>query len=164
MASYSGPTTLATILPTAVFGTVLTRENLGSVQVIERLLNGRLPGNPRLGFTVVDVRDVADVHIRAMTTPEAAGQRFIAASSFMWMSEMASTLRDKLGARAEKVPTSPLPDFVLRVAAIFDPQLRMVAPGLGRKHTFDSTKAPGILNWVPRRSHDSSELRRKPAC
>ncbi len=69
-------TTLTTILPTAVLGPLLTAENLGSVQLLQRLMNGSMPGYPRLGFGVVDVRDVADIHIRAMTAPEAAGQRY----------------------------------------------------------------------------------------
>jgi nucleoside-diphosphate-sugar epimerase len=67
---------------------VLTTENLGSVQVIGRLLSGRLRGNPRLGFSIVDARDLADLHIRAMTSPEAAGQRFIAAGDFMWIADI----------------------------------------------------------------------------
>jgi dihydroflavonol-4-reductase len=74
-----GATTLATVNPSMVLGPVLSRDFSASVQVVERLLSGRVPGVPRLGFSFVDVRDVADLHIRAMTAPEAAGQRFIAA-------------------------------------------------------------------------------------
>jgi dihydroflavonol-4-reductase len=143
-------TTLTTILPSAVLGPVLTMENLGSVQVVERLLTGKLPGNPRLGFNIVDVRDVADAHIRAMTSPQAAGQRFIAAADFMWMKEISKTLRATLGDRARKVPARGLPDFVLRFASIFDRPLRIVTPGLGRKHTFTSAKLQQVLNWKPR--------------
>jgi dihydroflavonol-4-reductase len=84
----AGQTTLTTILPSAVFGPVLTKENLGSVQIIQRLLEGRPAGIPRLGFWVVDVRDPADLHIRAMTAPQAAGERFIAAGEFMWMEDI----------------------------------------------------------------------------
>ena len=150
MRDHAGATTLTTILPGAIFGPVLTTENLGSVQVISRLLTGRAPGNPRLGFSIVDVRDLADLHLRAMTSPEAAGQRFIAAGDFMWMADMSKTMREKLGARAGKVPTRTLPDFVLRLAALFDPPLRLVTPSLGRRHAFTSAKAQRILGWVPR--------------
>jgi nucleoside-diphosphate-sugar epimerase len=150
MQGYTGPTTLTTILPGAVFGPVLTAENIGSVQVIGRLLNGRLPGNPRLGFEVVDVRDLADAHIRAMTAPAAGGERFIAVSEFMWMGAMAAALRAKLGAAANKVPARPLPDFVLRLAALFDPGLRAVLPGLGRRHRHTAAKARRLLGWQPR--------------
>lgn len=150
MRDYHGPTTLTTILPGAVFGPVLSAENLGSVQVIGRLLQGRLPGNPRLGFEVVDVRDLADVHIRAMTEAQAAGQRFIAAGSFLWMTDISKTLHSKLGRAARKVPTRTLPDFVLRLLSAFDPMLREVTPRLGRKHLHTSEKAQRLLGWQQR--------------
>jgi dihydroflavonol-4-reductase len=150
MNGYHGPTTLTTILPAAVFGPVLTAENPGSVQVIGRLLKGRVPGNPRLGFDVVDVRDTADLHLRAMTAPEAAGQRFIAAGEFMWMTDVSKTLRAELGKAAGKVPIRSMPDFVLRFMSLFDHALRAVTPGLGRKHRHTSEKAQRLLGWRPR--------------
>lgn len=150
MTANPGSTTLTTILPSAVFGPVLTMENLGSVQVIQRMLDGRLPGTPRIGFCVVDVRDVADAHIRAMTLPEAAGQRFIAAGEFMWMEEIAQTLRTKLGEPAGKVLTRRLPNFVVKLMALINPPLRAVTPTLGRKHVFNSAKAQRVLGFSPR--------------
>jgi dihydroflavonol-4-reductase len=146
----AGATTLTTILPGAVFGPVLTTDNLGSVQVIGRLLSGKLPGNPRLGFSIVDVRDLAELHIRAMTAPEAAGQRFIAVRDFMWMADISQELRARLGKQAGKVPTRALPDFVLRLAAVFDPALQNITPLLGRKLAFSSAKAQRVLGWAPR--------------
>jgi nucleoside-diphosphate-sugar epimerase len=150
MAGNTGPTMLTTILPGAVLGPVLTTANLGSVQVIQRLLRGRPPGIPRLGFSIVDVRDLADLHIRAMTCPEAAGGRFIAVGDFMWMLDMARTLRATLGEHAAKVPTRLLPDLVVRLLALFIPALRAVTPGLGRRRSFDSTKARQVLGFAPR--------------
>jgi dihydroflavonol-4-reductase len=150
MRHYDGPATLTTILPGAVFGPVLSRENPGSVQIIGRLLQGRVPGNPRLGFDIVDVRDLADVHLRAMTTPQAAGQRFIATGEFMWMAEVSQALRAELGASASKVPTRALPSFVLRLMARFDAGVRAVTPGLGRRHRHISEKAQRLLAWRPR--------------
>lgn len=150
IAAASGPTTLTTILPSAVFGPVLTAENLGSVQIIKRLLEGRPPGIPRLGFSVVDVRDLADLHIRAMISPEAAGQRFIAAGDFMWMREIASTLRSTLGERAGQVPARALPDLVFRFLALFIPQLRMLTRDLGRRNSLTSEKARRVLGFSPR--------------
>lgn len=150
MKDYRGTTTLATILPGAVFGPVLNADNTGSVEVIGRLLRGSVPGNPHIGLEIVDVRDLADVHIRAMISPEAAGQRFIAVSEFMWMSDMAKTLRSKLGAAASRVPTRTLPDFVLRLLARFDPGLRAILPGLGRKNRHTAEKAQRMLGWQPR--------------
>jgi dihydroflavonol-4-reductase len=142
-------TTLVTILPGAILGPVLSPDGLGSVQIVQRLLKG-LPGTPRIGFSIVDVRDVADMHVRAMTTPAAAGQRFIAAGDFMWMAEIATTLREKLGERARKVPTRGLPDFVLRLLSIFDRDLKVVTPTLGQRRSFSSAKARAQLGWTPR--------------
>lgn len=146
----SGTTTLATINPSVVLGPVLGRDFSDSVQVVQRLLSGKVPGLPRLGFCFVDVRDVADLHIRAMTAPEAAGQRFIAAGDFAWMEEVAAILRAHLGDAAGKVPTRKVPDLVLRLVALFDRSVAAVAPRLGEKRTFVSTKAERVLGWQPR--------------
>ncbi len=150
MATQSGPTTLTTILPAAVLGPVFSAEYAGSVQIAQRMLNGSLPGLPRFGFCVVDVRDVADLHIRAMTAPAAAGERFIAASDWVWMADVASVLRAALGNSAKKVPTRGMPDFVLRLVALVDRPMRFVTPLLGRKHVFTSAKAQAVLDWQPR--------------
>lgn len=141
---------LATVLPSLVIGPVLTLANLGSVQVIHRLVAGKVPGNPKLGFTLVDVRDVADLHLRAMTMPEAAGERFIAANRFLWMSEMSAVLRKGLGADAAKVPVRSLPSWALRLMSRFDRSLRQVTPNLGRSNSFSSEKAQRVLGWSPR--------------
>jgi nucleoside-diphosphate-sugar epimerase len=148
-------TALTTILPSAVFGPVLNADTLGSVRVIGRLLQGRVPGNPRLGFNVVDVRDLADVHIRAMTSPQAAGERFIASSDYMWMAEISQTLRARLGTAARQVPTRTLPSFVLRLMARFDPGVRALTPTLDRQHQYVSEKARRVLGWRPRPAADT---------
>jgi dihydroflavonol-4-reductase len=143
-------TTMATVNPSVVLGPVLSRDFSDSVQVVQRLLTGKVPGLPRLGFSFVDVRDVADLHIRAMTAPEAAGQRFICAGDFAWMEEVASMLRARLGEAARKVPTRKVPDLVLRLVALFDKEVASVAPRLGEKRTFVSAKAQKLLGWRPR--------------
>jgi nucleoside-diphosphate-sugar epimerase len=150
MGRESGAMTLTTILPGAVFGPVLTRDNLGSVRIIQRLLDGKPPAMPRLGFAVVDVRDLADLHIRAMTAPEAAGQRFLAAGDFMWMADIARTLQSQLGEKAHKVSTRALPDFVFRILSRFSPDLRTLAPLLGRVTAVSSEKARRTLGFSPR--------------
>jgi len=144
-----GATELTTVLPGAVFGPLLDPANRGSVQVIERLLRG-MPGTPRIGFEVVDVRDLADLHVRAMVAPEAAGRRYIAAGEFRWMSEIAEELRAGLGTAAAKVPTRTLPDFAVRLLARFDPGVRALAPYLGRRHLHSSARALESLGWQPR--------------
>jgi nucleoside-diphosphate-sugar epimerase len=145
-----GAMTLATVNPALVLGPVLSSDFSDSVQVIQRLLSGKVPGVPRLGFNIVDVRDVADLHLRAMTAPEAAGERFIAAGDFAWMADMATLLRARLGAAASKVPTGKAPDFLLRLVALFDRDLKSVTPSLGRRREFSSAKAARILDWRPR--------------
>jgi nucleoside-diphosphate-sugar epimerase len=150
MASQSGPTTLTTILPSAVFGPVFTSEKLGSVQLISRLLDGKLPAIPRIGFCVADARDVADLHIRAMIAPQAVGQRFIAAGQWMRWAEVAGVLRSALADGAQKVPTREMPDFLLRIAAQFDRPMQFFTPGLGRKHDFTAAKAQALLGWKTR--------------
>jgi nucleoside-diphosphate-sugar epimerase len=141
---------LTTILPGAVFGPVLSTDALGSVQVIGRLVGGKFAGNPRVGFEVVDVRDLADAHIRAMTCAEAGGERIIAAGEFMWTSEISAVLRDALGDDGRRLPTRNLPNSVVRVAARFDPGVKAIVPTLGRKHLHSSAKAQRLLGWEAR--------------
>jgi dihydroflavonol-4-reductase len=150
-----GATTLATVNPALVLGPVLGHDFSESVQVVERMVTGRVPGIPRLGFNIVDVRDVADLHIRAMTAPEAGGQRFIAAGSYAWMGDIAAILRAKLGPDGAKIPTRKVPDFVIRLAGLFDKDLGSVTPGLGLKHDFSSAKAQQMLGWKPRPTEET---------
>lgn len=147
MAEHKGTMTLTTVLPTAVFGPILSRDSMSSVQLILALLNGAQPAIPRMGFNVVDVRDVADLHIRAMTAPEAAGERFIAASDFMWMGDVAAALRENLGAKAAKVPTRNMPSFLVRLLALFSPRLRAIVPTLDRELSFSAAKAQRVLGF-----------------
>lgn len=143
-------TQLTTILPGAVFGPILSAENLGSVQIIDGMLKGKPPAMPRLGFWVVDVRDLADLHIRAMTESAAAGQRFIAVGEFMWMEDISKSLRAQLGAAGAKTPTRRLPNFVVRLLLPFAPNLRSLAPMLGRRFAVASDKARQVLAFAPR--------------
>lgn len=150
MADYVGPTTLTTVLPGAVFGPILTPSNLGSVRIIARMLQGRMPGAPRIGLEVVDVRDLADLHIRAMVSPDAGGERFLGTGEFVWMREIAAVLRAGLGEAAAKVPTRELPNVAVRLAALFDPSLRAITISLGRRNRHSTAKAKSILGWRPR--------------
>ena len=150
MASYDGPMTLATVLPGAVFGPILSTDSIGSVQIIKRMLKGSMPGSPRIGLEIVDVRDLVDVHIRAMTSPAAAGQRFLATGEFTWMREMARTLHDGLGPAGAKVSTRQLPDWVVRLTSVFDKSLREITVSLGRRNRHTTEKAERLLGWRPR--------------
>jgi len=140
---------LSVVCPSAILGPTLSKDRSYSLQAVERLLGG-MPGIPRLGFSFVDVRDVADLHLRAMTAPEAAGERFLGAGPFLWMSEVAQILRDRLGDKAAKVPTRKVPNFVVRTMARFDPGLRTVVGELGKRRIMSSEKAKTTLGWSPR--------------
>jgi dihydroflavonol-4-reductase len=145
---------LAVVNPGAILGPVLSDDRSYSLELIERLLKG-MPGAPRIGFSIVDVRDVADLHIRAMTTPEAGGERFVAVARFQWLSEVAAVLRDRLGPDAAKVPKRNVPDLVVRAMGIFDSGVRSIAGQLGRKVEMSSAKAESQLGWSPRPVEDT---------
>ena len=141
--------------PAAVLGPVLSADFSSSVQIITRLLSGSLPGLPNFGFGVVDVRDVADLHVRALTAPGMDGERFIASGPFMMMKEVAAVLRDRMGNEARKVPTRGLPDFVLQLTSLVDPTIRMVTGELGKQRITPSDHARDVLGWVPRPAADT---------
>jgi len=145
---------LATVNPGAIVGPVLSDDRSFSLQAIDRLLGG-MPGVPRIGFSFVDVRDVADLEIRAMTAPAAGGERFIAAEPFKWMSEVAAVLRERLGEDAAKVPTRTVPNLLVRTMAVFDPSIRSILGQLGRRTALSSEKAKSRLGWSPRPLEDT---------
>jgi dihydroflavonol-4-reductase len=145
---------LAVVNPGAIIGPVLHDDISYSVQSVERLLNG-MPGVPRLGFNFVDVRDVADLEIRAMTSPEAGGKRFIAVTEWLWMSETGRILRDRLGDRASKVPTRTIPNLLVRGMALFDGGIRSIVGTLGKRSDLSSDRAKGTLGWSPRPMEDT---------
>lgn len=154
MAERGASEKLATVNPGAIIGPLLSDDSSYSLQAIERLLGG-MPGVPRIGFSFVDVRDVADLEIRAMTAPEAGGERFIATERFLWMAEVAATLRERLGEDAAKVPTRSVPNLVVRAMGLFDPSIRSIAGQLGKKTELSSEKARTRLGWSPRPGEDT---------
>jgi dihydroflavonol-4-reductase len=145
---------LSVINPGAILGPALSDDRSFSLQLIERLLGG-LPAMPRLGFSVVDVRDVAEMHLLAMTKPAAGGERFIATDEFMWMEDVAAILRERLGTRGRKVPSRVAPNLLIKAMALFDPSVRSIVPDLGTKTVYSSAKARSELGWEPRAAADS---------
>jgi nucleoside-diphosphate-sugar epimerase len=145
---------LATVNPGAIIGPVLGDDHSFSLQSVKRLLDG-MPAMPRLGFTFVDVRDVADLHIRALSDPAGGGERFIATDEFLWVSDVAAILRERLGDRAAKVPTRVAPNVLVRAMSLFDGSLRSVVGDLGKTAYYSSAKARERLGWQPRPVADS---------
>jgi nucleoside-diphosphate-sugar epimerase len=155
MKAEGGALELATVNPAGIFGPVLGADFSSSIEVVKRLMNG-MPGCPQIYFGIVDVRDVADLHIRAMTNPAAKGERFIAVSgNAVSMLEIGAILRSRLGEAAKKVPTRQLPNWLVRVIALADPGLRTLLPMLGKIRHASSAKAQGKLGWKPRSREDA---------
>ena len=156
IAREEGALELSVVNPVGVFGPVLGADFSTSIEIVKRLMDGAVPGCPRLSFGVVDVRDVADLHLRAMTDPAAKGERFLAiAGDFMTMQQIAQTLKARMGDAAKKVPTRVLPDFMLRLASIFDPSLKQIIPELGKFKNATNEKARRVLGWSPRSNEES---------
>ena len=141
---------LAVVNPVAILGPALGSDYSTSIILVKRLMKGEMPGCPRLSFGVVDVRDVVDLHLRAMTSPAAKGERFLAVSgSAMWLREMAVVLKDRLGESARRVPTRELPNWLVRLVALFDRDVRSVLPELGYLKNATNEKARRLLEWEP---------------
>ena len=149
-----GALQMATVNPSGVLGPVLGSDFSTSIEIVKKLLDGSFPGCPRMGWPLVDVRDVADLHIRAMTHPDASGQRFLAAGEFLWFRDLASILKARLPEAAARVPTFVLPDWAVRLAAMFDPTTRSVLFELGKPRPVSTEKAQRLLGWCARPSAD----------
>ena len=151
MAREGGPLELSVVNPVGVFGPVLGPDYSSSILIVQRIMDGALPGCPKLYFGVVDVRDVAGLHLLAMTHPAAKGERFLAvAGEFMTMLGISQLLRARLGESARKAPTRELPNWLLRLAALRDPAIKLILPELGKKKNGTSEKARRLLGWTPR--------------
>ena len=143
------PMELCVINPGAVLGPVLNRHYSTSGEVVRKLMAKELPGTAKIGFSWVDVRDVASAHIAAMTTPGAAGQRFCCAIEFSWIDEVADILAKRFGPEGWKVPTRKLPNFMVRIVALFDPTVKTVVSDLGKVRHVSSDRIRSVLNWQP---------------
>ena len=155
IAAEGGALELSVVNPAGIFGPVLGADFSSSIEIVTRLMKG-MPGCLRINFGVVDVRDVADLHLRAMTDPAASGERFIAVSGgLMSMLDIARVLRSHLGDAARKVPTRELPSWLIRLVARFSPTLRSMVPLLDNTRSATSAKAQRVLGWKPRPREDA---------
>lgn len=155
VAKEGGGLELSAVNPTAVLGPALGPDFSHSIRLIKNLLDGG-PGCPKVNSGYVDVRDVADLHLRAMTDPAANGERFIAiAGESLWMVEVARVLRQRMGAAAGKVPTKEIPNTVVRLAAAANPAMKGLLPFLGLNMNATSAKAIRLLGWAPRPAEEA---------
>jgi dihydroflavonol-4-reductase len=154
--SREGGLELSVVNPVGVFGPVLGPDYSTSIVLVKRLLDGAIPGCPDLWFGAVDVRDVADLHVEAMTDPAANGERFIATSGdFLSIRQIAQILKNGAGAAGRKVPTRPLPSWLMRVVGLFDPQVKGLTPELGKRKNASNEKARRLLGWAPRSPNEA---------
>ena len=142
---------LTVINPVGIFGPVLGKDFSSSIQMVEQLMNGKMPATPNVSFGIVDVRDVADIHIKAMTSPKAKGQRFLVTSDVITsLPEIAKILRSQPNEFAKRVTKKVFPDWLVKVLSIFKPELKQVASQLGKVKVLSNEKAKTVLNWQPR--------------
>lgn len=146
ISSRESATSLTTVLPGAIFGPIRSAQARSSAEVIARLMRPGA-GVPRIGMQAVDVRDLAELHLLAMTEPAAEGHRFLAVSGFIWMRQVAELLQQEYPER--KIATRELPDFAVKLAARFQPGMSQLVPMLGRRYGYN-TAAARSLGWQPR--------------
>ncbi len=143
------PMELSVINPGAVLGPLLGSHYSTSGEIVRKMMTREIPGTARLGFAMVDVRDVASAHLKAMTVPEAAGKRFCCAIEHAWFGDVAEILDRHFGPKGYKIPTRKLPNFMVRLVALFDPTVRTVVGDLGKNWSMDNRQIKEMLDWQP---------------
>ncbi|QXF12386.1 NAD-dependent epimerase/dehydratase family protein [Sphingopyxis terrae] len=150
VAAEGGDMEFASVNPAAVFGPLLSDDLSTSIEVVKQLLEGKVPMCPDVGFGIIDVRDVADLHYRALTAPGIRDERYVCSGPFLKMIDVANILTANLGEQARKVPTRRMPDWLLKGFAIFRPELKQLVAELGNVRGGDSRHAMETLGWTMR--------------
>lgn len=150
-----GTPELVTVLPGAIFGPPRPGTSRSSVEIVERMLAGRMPAVLRVEVGIVDVRDLVDLELAALTSPDAAGRRYLGADEVMTLPQVAALLRDGLGARGRTVPRVAMPDVVARGLVRFVPEMGAMVPMLGRHIVMPNARARDELGWRPRPARET---------
>ena len=137
---------VCSINPVIVVGPSLSEDVGVSNTVVKKLLDGTSPMVPRFGLHLVDVKDVADMHLEAMINPKAAGKRFLLCSESLWFKEVSNILRSN---NFNKAPKFTAPNLLVKILAMFDKELKIVLFYLGFKNKLNSNNAKKILSWKP---------------
>ncbi len=154
-----GEMELSVINPVAIFGPSLGPDLSSGFDLIKTVIDGKMKAIPNMTFNIVDVRDVADLHIRAMTSPGAKGQRFLAlAGGIMSLPQIAKLLKDKMPQVAGKVTTKTLPNWAVRITALFNPKAKAISSMLGINRNTSNAKARNILKWQPIANNEEAVL------
>jgi dihydroflavonol-4-reductase len=146
---------MVAINPPLILGPLPNKDLVTSAEMVSTLMLGQVPGVARIKVGVVDVRDVASALILAMTTPEAAGNRFICPAGTVWLKEMADILDKNYAARGYKIHTTQFPVFLVRILALFDKKIARVADDLDWDFEFSDEKIKRILKWSPRSAEEA---------
>lgn len=145
---------LAVVNPTLVLGPALEADYGSSLEALVKLLKGKVPILPRLGFEIVDVRDVASLHRLAYEKQEAAGHRFLCANGFMWLKEIAQCLHEQFPDYQKKIPRRELPDYLIKVFAFFVKEIENFVTDVGKIKRYDNSPALA-LGWQPRSAKEA---------
>ncbi|WP_336986692.1 NAD-dependent epimerase/dehydratase family protein [Altererythrobacter aquiaggeris] len=155
VAAEGGDLEFVSVNPVMVLGPVESADFSPSVLAVQQLLDGSAPMAPDIGFGVVDLRDVADLHVRCLEEPGLAGERFIASGKFMTLHDIAQVLRAGLGDQARKAPTKQMPDWLFSIFALFNAPLRGLKASIGRVVHSDASHAEQRLGWKTRAEEES---------
>ena len=159
MRKEGGNLELSVANPVFILGPSLGPDIPSSFDILKHLLDGSMKAVPNIPFNVIDVRDLADLQIRAMTNANAKGQRFIVlAGGKISMPEIARLLKNKMPGVAKKVSTRILPNWVIYLAALFNEQAKLVAPLLKITRNTSSAKAKKALGWTPIANNEEAIL------
>lgn len=151
-----GTPELAVINPVGIFGPSLGKSLSSGHELLKKIIDGSMKAVPNMTLTIVDVRDLADLHIRAMTSEAANGQRFLALSGgVLTLPQIAAFLKEQLGPRGKKISTKTLPNWVIRIAALFSPTAKNLVPQLGRYRNASNQKAKTVLQWLPKTNEEA---------
>jgi dihydroflavonol-4-reductase len=146
---------MVAINPPLILGPLPNKDLATSAEMISTLMLGQVPGVARLKVGIVDVRDVASALILAITTPEAAGNRFICPAATVWLKEIADTLHKEYAARGYKIHTLQFPVFLVRVLALFDKKIASVTNDLNWDFELSDEKIKRVLKWSPRPAEEA---------
>jgi dihydroflavonol-4-reductase len=155
VAAEGGGMEFVSVNPGMVLGPVDSGDFSASVELISQLLSGAMPMAPNLGFPIVDVRDIAALHVLALDTPGLAGERFLGAGQFLTALEIAGVLRARLGEQARKAPKRGMPDWLVNVLALFNPEVRGIKTEIGKVRHVDASHARQRLGWTMRPVEDT---------
>ena len=145
---------LTSINPVLVLGPALEKDYGTSLESLVSLMSGKYPLIPKLGFSIVDVRDVASLHRIALESTESIGQRLLCSSEFRWFIDISKELIEQFPAYKRRLPTRSLPNFIVKLLAPFDPIIAFIVDSLEKRVEFDCSPALA-LGWTPRSSREA---------